>query len=153
MPTYENYYMRALAIYSVWTFPFTVVWLCESRKEWSYNRLYSMNFTYYYIKTVLKVVVILETSVLPISWNINRIPGHRCSIRKHLFNSLLWRSKNYFVIIGRVGTKINFREIFAKIRTKIIFVFREKSPRKCENFAFRENGFLTKIRKFRFSRK
>jgi hypothetical protein len=55
--------------------------------------------------------------------------------------------------VSRVGTKINFRENFAKIRTQIIFVFRENCLRKCENFAFRENEFLTKIRKFRFSRK
>jgi hypothetical protein len=47
----------------------------------------------------------------------------------------------HFVVGTRVGTKINFREIFAKMRTKIIFVFRENYPRKCENFAFRENGF------------
>jgi hypothetical protein len=47
--------------------------------------------------------------------------------------------------MSRVGTKINFREIFAKIRTKIIFVFRENCPRKCD--------FRRKYENFCFSRK
>jgi hypothetical protein len=55
----------------------------------------------------------------------------------------------------RVGTKINFREIFAKIRTKIIFFFCKKRTRKCENFAFCENGFyiFAKMKQTKFSRK